>query len=1294
MHDSEQEHSGITGCRVTYESTIFYNEANKFSIIVVKTNDPRIPLQACSGRYYGDRMLRFTAVGYELPRTKAVELELDGEWVESKYGYQLQVEQWQEIVPQTADGLLAYLGSGLIKGIGPKTAEDIVATFGPDTLNILDNEPEKLLQIRGITEGKLKDIEESYAESRVLRNLMSLLGPFKITPATALKIYQNFGPACVDILKKCPYDLCQISGFGFKRVDGIVRKTDNRLHSAERIKGAVLYTLEDARGKSGHLFLPSEDLVKETLLLLNAPIPIPEQRVRAEEVQETLQQMILHGAVVAYKQYLYSPRVFGQEDDTARMIAERLANISVAENIESALESVRESLGITLSQKQEQAVRTAFQHGLTIITGSPGTGKTTVLKAIIEVFKNLHPKGKFALMAPTGRASRRMAESTGADEARTLHSALGLWSGDVATQFYKGERVDWAAGLNEQKVAMLSTINNGQMKWGSDGGGFNQNSGNIENPSPELYTRWLQFAALTPVDRVHGTNYQQRQPWYFGSTAEENAKTAIRMRYSLMPYMYSYEHSAYKTGLGLVYPLLYDYPNDENLANYSDAWMFGDYLLVAPITERGASCKWIYLPEGRWIDYNRGTVYEGGQYIPYSLNSETWTDIPMFVKEGGIIPTQDVENYVGEKSVEHLYVDVFPFSTSTSFEYYDDDGQSYNYENGQYLKQNITQCKTEDSTTITVGNREGKFTNDVSWMYFAIHGQAGESVTYEGQELAKCTDYNELFASGAAAWTTSADVYGNVTYVKVPAGLTNETSFKIQGNGGTGSTSQKYEAEYASLSGKTTDGMAAVNENHSGYSGTGFVDKLEADEAAITFYVKVPNAGSYSLPIHYSNGDTTPKTLSVYSNGTYQNQIGFEPTGNWDTWIDSTVNVDLAAGLNAIKLEYNQAAGDSGFVNIDYLSVPYASDTIVEEAENAALWGSAKTNQDHWFYSGTGFVDTLTNVDARVIFDVEIPATADYPVTLRYANGNQETKNLNLYVNGAFAKTINFTSVGGNWNEWQNYTENLALQKGRNEISLRMDNGNTGSINIDKVEIKVKDGASPTKNLLDNGDFERNTSMNSNWYEWCPDGQNSAYGIDSGSGTNPPESPIAGDKRAYFYSSGAYEQSIHQNVSVPNGTYNVDAWVKVSNTAPTIGRLEIVDYGGDAIYQDMPQTGSGWHHVQISNVLVTNGTINVGFYVKSSGGTTVHIDAVRLLKVSGAAIQSSESDVDAEKHDIPVTIASTEEQETASEETSPEESVLYEDSENEKEIATPESAEPASDSTIQLEESEYAQEVA
>lgn len=120
MHDSEQEHSSITGCRVTYESTIFYNEANKFSIIVVKTSDPRIPPQACNGRYYGDRMLRFTAVGYELPRTKAVELELDGEWVESKYGYQLQVEQWQEIVRRQRTDCWRILVPGLSRALAPR----------------------------------------------------------------------------------------------------------------------------------------------------------------------------------------------------------------------------------------------------------------------------------------------------------------------------------------------------------------------------------------------------------------------------------------------------------------------------------------------------------------------------------------------------------------------------------------------------------------------------------------------------------------------------------------------------------------------------------------------------------------------------------------------------------------------------------------------------------------------------------------------------------------------------------------------------------------------------------------------------------------------------------------------------------------------------------------------------------------------------------------------------------------------------------------------------------------------
>ena len=202
-------------CIGTYDGTIFYNPANKFCIISVKTADQSVPAEARSNRRYKDHLIRFTAVGYEIPRTDAVELELDGEWAKGKYGVQLQVEQWREIVPRTKNGVEGYLASGLIKGIGPKTAADIVERFGVDTLDILEHQPERLLEIRGITENKLEDIKASYAENRMLQGIMTLLAPFKITPKTALKIYQYFGPTSVEILEKSPFELCQISGFGF-----------------------------------------------------------------------------------------------------------------------------------------------------------------------------------------------------------------------------------------------------------------------------------------------------------------------------------------------------------------------------------------------------------------------------------------------------------------------------------------------------------------------------------------------------------------------------------------------------------------------------------------------------------------------------------------------------------------------------------------------------------------------------------------------------------------------------------------------------------------------------------------------------------------------------------------------------------------------------------------------------------------------------------------------------------------------------------------------------------------------
>ena len=425
-----QRHKEVKmGYTVKYESTIFSNPANKYCIVAVKTEDVSVAAQARDKRRYRDHLIHFTAVGYGIPMTDAVELELEGEWVDGKYGMQLQVEQCHEIVQKTEEGVLAYLGSGLIKGIGEKTAAQIVARFGVGTLDILENRPERLLEVRGITENKLQDIRDSYRESRMLRDILALLAPFKLTPKTAQKVYDYFGPACLDILRKSPFELCRMPGFGFRRVDAIVRKTDNRPHDPMRVKGALHCALTEAKGNGGHLYLEKEELHKEALRLLNEMAPLPEMRVRESEVEKALEEMILGGKIVSAKGCIYSPAAFAQEDATAREVAKRLAvNLPVEGNLDTVLASVKSELGLQTAAKQEAAVRTAFQYNLSIITGSPGTGKTTVLKVIIAAYRKLFPKKKISLMAPTGRASRRMAESTGFLGACTLHSGLKLAS--------------------------------------------------------------------------------------------------------------------------------------------------------------------------------------------------------------------------------------------------------------------------------------------------------------------------------------------------------------------------------------------------------------------------------------------------------------------------------------------------------------------------------------------------------------------------------------------------------------------------------------------------------------------------------------------------------------------------------------------------------------------------------------------------------------------------------------------------------------------------------------------------
>ncbi len=414
--------------RCTFDKKIYFNQINKYCVFSMKTADTSVPEKARKKFSFPDHLIRFTAVGYELPLTNSVELILTGLWENGKYGLQLQVEHWHEIIPETEAGVLNYLSSGLLKNVGERTAAEIVAKFGTDTLRIIEKHPERLLEIRGITEDRLEEIKVSYAESRKLRDIITLLSPFKLTPKAAMKIYQFFGPRSIDILSKSPYALCQIPGYGFLSVDAIMQKNNCDLHDPMRVRGALHWALENAKGEGGHLFLEREKLITEATRLLNNNMVLSSMKTKTETVAEILQQMILDGSVVSARENIYHPKIFAQEDVVASVIAQMLIEKPPSEDFNPILEQVKVELGIKLSPKQEVAVQEVFRHNLSVITGSPGTGKTTVLKVIMEVYTRLYPKNKVSLLAPTGRASRKMAESSGYKDAKTMHNALGLTS--------------------------------------------------------------------------------------------------------------------------------------------------------------------------------------------------------------------------------------------------------------------------------------------------------------------------------------------------------------------------------------------------------------------------------------------------------------------------------------------------------------------------------------------------------------------------------------------------------------------------------------------------------------------------------------------------------------------------------------------------------------------------------------------------------------------------------------------------------------------------------------------------
>jgi alpha-glucosidase len=318
-----------------------------------------------------------------------------------------------------------------------------------------------------------------------------------------------------------------------------------------------------------------------------------------------------------------------------------------------------------------------------------------------------------------------------------------LWSGDIETGF---------GSMMRQRARMIASLNLGEPHWSMDAGGFNG------TPSPENYARWVEFAAFVPIDRVHGTLGEKRQPWLYGPVAEAAAVKAIRLRHSLQPYIYSYEHGAAETGLGVVRPSFWMYPDDPNLADDSTAWMFGDALLVSPIVTSGETEHSVYLPRGTWFDYASGAQLAGGRTIKVKTDAKTWDDIPLFVRSGSILATQTPQNFVGETPVEEVTLDIFADTKPARFVYYDDDGETYAYEHGAFYRQTVTAIADHGAVRVAITAPEGSFRPALRRYVVRVHGISAAQVLQDGKALAP------------AARQTGQDRFGPFTELRVAAG--------------------------------------------------------------------------------------------------------------------------------------------------------------------------------------------------------------------------------------------------------------------------------------------------------------------------------------------------------------------------------------------------------------------------------------------------------------------------------------------------------------------------------------------
>ena len=383
---------------------LYYNESNTYGVLELDTEDDDV---ICTGRFPG--------------LTEGETIEVSGEWVDHPtYGVQLKVLNYEIIEPTDILDMERYLASGAIKGIGPSTAKKIIKHFGEDTFRIIEEEPERLSEIKGITERKAISIATQMSERHELRNVVMFMQKYGISNSMAIKLYDEYGSQIKSIILNNPYKLArEVNGIGFKRADEIAAKTGVKLDSEFRIQCGIIHCLKEA-STDGHTYLPREELIRSAYELLG---------VCESDIERQLDELKIERQLIEVKSEdrlnIYLSEYYQIEKNCAvkLLTLARYSDRISASELDREIKSIESELDIELHDLQREAVIKALSEGLFILTGGPGTGKTTTIKSIISGLERRNLR--FVLAAPTGRAAKRMSETTGY-EASTIHRLLSI----------------------------------------------------------------------------------------------------------------------------------------------------------------------------------------------------------------------------------------------------------------------------------------------------------------------------------------------------------------------------------------------------------------------------------------------------------------------------------------------------------------------------------------------------------------------------------------------------------------------------------------------------------------------------------------------------------------------------------------------------------------------------------------------------------------------------------------------------------------------------------------------------